>query len=158
MDSKRENSANWRHSYINKRRPLLCLLDAIKIVGVLHNTVSWGLMSRFNLWLLIRSFDIRQGTRQGSICSPFLYTVFIDGLQHCRSNSVHGTSINNIRPCIQTQTGDIELITYKTRTTLTTHNSQTIFFELVVFILCVQMRSLSSQPAMAVRGNYDIGI
>ena len=64
---------------------------------------------------LSEPFHIAQGTRQGSIWSPFLYTIYINELLNnlCQSpcQSPFGLKINNIQLCAQAD--DIVVISYQ---------------------------------------------
>ena len=55
-------------------------------------------------------FRIEQGCRQGSIISPFLYTVFIDELLSTLASSQHGLFICSLNVCAPTQADDIVLM------------------------------------------------
>ena len=55
-------------------------------------------------------FIIEQGTRQGSIWSPFLYTVLIDDLLNQLNDSNYGLKINHVLLCAPTQADDIVLM------------------------------------------------
>lgn len=59
---------------------------------------------------LSESFPLQQGTRQGSICAPFLYTVLLDELLKTLDNSGYGLKINDISLCAPTQADDIVLL------------------------------------------------
>ena len=109
-----------------------CFMDALKafdrtwIYGLLHKLFSFGIRGKalkiFNDILtgassrvlafghLSDRFEIHQGTRQGSILSPLMYTVFIDGLLHLLEQSAYGVKLNNISLCAPTQADDIVLM------------------------------------------------
>jgi len=53
------------------------------------------------------SFHIKQGTRQGSICALFFYTVYINDLLAKLQESQHGLRIGNLRLSAPTQADDI---------------------------------------------------
>ena len=59
---------------------------------------------------LSSSFLIQQGTRQGSIWTPFLYTVLFDGLLKQLVDSKFGLKINDVSLCAPTQADDIVLM------------------------------------------------
>ena len=109
-----------------------CFLDAMKafdrswISGIIYLLFDLGLQGKalrvFNNMLrgcssgvyafghLSSRFIIQQGTRQGSIWSPFLYTVLIDGLLKQLDDSKSGLKINGISLCAPTQADDIVLM------------------------------------------------
>jgi len=55
-------------------------------------------------------FHIAQGTRQGSIWSPFMYTIYINELLTNLCQSLFGLKINNIPMCAPNQADDIVLL------------------------------------------------
>jgi len=59
---------------------------------------------------LSQPFHIAQGTRQGSIWSPFLYTIYINELLNNLCQSPFRLKINNIPMCAPTQADDIVLL------------------------------------------------
>ena len=60
-------------------------------------------------------FEILQGTRQGSICAPFYYTVFVNGLLYELQNSNYGLKIADLELCAPTQADDIVLLALSRR-------------------------------------------
>jgi len=56
------------------------------------------------------SFHIKKGTRQGSICTPFIYTVYINDLLAKLQKFQHGLCIGNLRLSAPTQVDDIVLL------------------------------------------------
>lgn len=109
-----------------------CFLDAMKafdmtwINGILHKLYYLGVHGKslrvFNQMLhgassrvfafghVSAPYSIEQGCRQGSICSPFLYTVFINELLHELSQSRYGLTINNVNVAAPTQADDVVLL------------------------------------------------
>ena len=55
-------------------------------------------------------FHIAQGTRQGSIWSPFMYTIYINELLTNLCQSLFGLKINNIPMCAATQADDVVML------------------------------------------------
>jgi len=60
---------------------------------------------------LSNPFCIERGTRQGSICAPFYYTVFVDNLLDQIQASAHGLRIGDLDLSAPTQADDIVLVT-----------------------------------------------
>ena len=121
-------------NYATERNSTLftCFLDAQKafdrtwICGLLYKLYQLGikgkLLRTFKNMLtgsssqvlangyLSKPFEIKQGTRQGSIWSPFFYIVYINDLIHSLAKSKQGFSIDNIPLSAPTQADDIVLI------------------------------------------------
>ena len=83
-----------------KGKPLRIINDTLRgsTSQVLHN----GHLSE--------TFQIAQGTRQGSICAPFYYTIFVDDLLEQLTLSTYGLKINSLPVAAPTQADDIVLL------------------------------------------------
>ena len=51
-----------------------------------------------------------QGTRQGSICAPFYYTIHVNGLLDELQRSDHGLMVGELKLSAPTQADDIVLL------------------------------------------------
>ena len=60
-------------------------------------------------------FAIEQGTRQGSICAPFFYIVFINELLNELATSPYGLQIGDLSLCSPTQADDVALLSLSRR-------------------------------------------
>ena len=78
--------------------------------SIANTTYYQPVWTNFSDVRLSEPFKIEQGCRQGSICSPFLYNVFINELLHELSKSPYGLSINAVNVCAPTQADDVVLI------------------------------------------------
>ena len=109
-----------------------CFLDASKafdmtwidslIYKLYHLDFTRKLLMIFNVMLSDSSrrvvinghrsepFLIAQGTRQGSILSPFLYTIYINELLNNLCQSPIGLKINKIPMCAPIQADDVVLL------------------------------------------------
>ena len=81
-----------------------------KLLRIINNTFE-GASSRvlYNGYLS-ETFQIMQGTRQGSICAPFYYTIHVDGLLDELQRSVHGLRVGELKLSAPTQADDIVLL------------------------------------------------
>ena len=61
---------------------------------------------------LSEPYEIEQGTRQGSICAPFYYTIFIDALLHELQSSSHSIKIGSVNIGAPTQADDVVLLAH----------------------------------------------
>ena len=106
MDAYKAFDSTWIKGLLFKLFKLGIQGSALKLFDNMLN----GASSR--VWAyghLSEPFYLQQGTRQGSICSPFLYTVFIDELLCMLNASGHGLSIYDLNLCCPTQADDIVL-------------------------------------------------
>lgn len=118
-------------NYCFKRHNILytCFMDAMKafnctwITGLIHKLYHLGITRNALIMcdIILRSgtsrvlaygrlsssFWTEQGTRQGSICSPFFYTFFMNELLIPLENSRQGLEFNSISLSVPTLPDDI---------------------------------------------------
>ena len=93
---------------------LVCKLHTMGIRGKLLRSVNSTLRGTrsqvLNDGRLSKPFNIEQGTRQGSICALYYYTVYINDLLKDLSASTYGLHIGEVPLSAPTQADDIILL------------------------------------------------
>ena len=107
MDATKAFDNTWYNGLLYKLHELGITGKPLRIINQMLNGGSSRILLHGQL---SESFQIMQGTRQGSICSPFFYTVFLNELLCELDSSQYGFKINSIPLCSPTQADDIVLL------------------------------------------------
>ena len=97
----------WTTGLIHK---LYNLVIKDKLLRIINNTFQGASIRVLYNGYLSETFQIMQGTRQGSICAPFHYTIHVNGLLDELQRSVHGLRVGELKLSAPTQADDIVLL------------------------------------------------
>ena len=107
LDAKQAFDRVWIKGLLYKLHELGIRGKMLRIIANMFSDTSSKVLVN---GVLSDSLPLQQGTKQGSILSPFFYTVYIDQLLNELMKSNHGLKLQDIPVCAPTQADDIVLL------------------------------------------------